>query len=76
MANRDFEFMEGLQIPPDEEFEDHLRVLEEEALAIYQEEADYGEITAEECEALYAGWIKKYRGTHPRPALVLPVVEA
>lgn len=63
-----FEFFEGMEELPDAHFyEDQQAALQESVWADIEEDAEFTGASAEDCAALYSGWLRKYRGQHPRP---------
>lgn len=66
-----FDFMEALEVPDQHSFDDAQAAIETSVLSELEADRDSGFITAEDCNALYAGWVKKYRGQHPRPEFKL-----
>lgn len=49
------------EIPHDKIYEDFQAKIEAEVYQELLEETKYGEITPEQCEELFAEWLKKYR---------------
>jgi len=62
----------GIERPTPDEYAECLRVIEEEARAIVEEDARFTGATAEDCAAIYSNWLKKWRHNNGRPPLKLP----
>lgn len=56
-----------IELHTPEFYEDQTMAIETSVLSELEADRDSGFITAEDCNALYSGWVKKYRGVHPRP---------
>lgn len=72
MGSKDWEFLDHVSdgLPTAQVYEDHLNLIDESVLAEFEEEVEWGEITAEDCAHLYAGWLRDH--PHRRPDFKLP----
>lgn len=57
--------IDGADVQDEHYWSDKAAAIEGSALAELEEDVSCGFISAEDCEAMYASWLKKYR--HPRP---------
>lgn len=69
--NKVFEFMEDMELPDEQFYQDQQKAIEQEVWADIEADAEYTGATAEDCAALYSNWVKRYRGVHHRPELKL-----